>query len=98
MFILGNLLIGIAKVLQVVLYGYIFVFIIDAVLSFLPQMNYSPFRQLISSLANLLLNPLRKVIKPIGRIDFTPYIAILILMFLDAFLIQTLFDIGIRLR
>ncbi len=98
MFILGNLLIGIAKVLQVVLYGYIFVFIIDAVLSFLPQMNYSPFKQLISSLANLLLNPLRKVIKPIGRIDFTPYIAILILMFLDAFLIQTLFDIGIRLR
>ncbi|MFP4461630.1 MAG: YggT family protein [Thermotogota bacterium] len=98
MFILGNLLIGIAKVLQVVLYGYMFVLIIDAVLSFLPQMRYSPFRQVISSLANLVLNPLRRVIKPIGQIDFTPYIAILIMIFLDAFLIQTLFDIGIRLR
>jgi len=98
MFILGNLLIGIAKVLQVVLYGYMFVLIIDAVLSFLPQMRYSPIRQVISSLANLVLDPLRRIIKPIAQIDFTPYIAILIMIFLDAFLIQTLFDLGIRLR
>lgn len=98
MFILGNLLIGIAKVLQVVLYGYMFVLIINAVLSFLPQMRYSPFKQVISSLADIVLNPLRRVIKPIGQIDFSTYIAILIMIFIDAFLIQTLFDIGIRLR
>ncbi len=98
MFVLGNFLKAIANVLSFVLNAYVFVLILDAVLSFIPQMNYSPFRQVIASLANLVLNPLRRLIKPIGQIDFTPYIAILIIIFLNSFLVQTLFDIGARLR
>ncbi|HPF17651.1 MAG TPA: YggT family protein [Thermotogota bacterium] len=98
MFVLGNFLKAIANVLSFVLNAYVFVLILDAVLSFIPQMNYSPFRQVISSLANLVLNPLRRLIKPIGQIDFTPYIAILIIIFLNSFLVQTLFDIGAKLR
>ena len=98
MFVIGNLLVGVANVLHIVIYGYMFVLIINSVLSFLPQMNYSPFKQGISSLSDLVLNPLRRVIKPIGGIDFSPYVAILAIIFIDSFLVQTLADLGYRLR
>jgi YggT family protein len=49
-------------------------------------------------LAGLMLNPLRKVFKPIGNVDYTPFIAILILVFIQSFVVQTLIDIGSRLR
>ncbi len=98
MFVIGNLLMGIANVLHIVLYGYMFVLIINSVLSFLPQMRYSPFKQGIETLSNIVLNPLRRVIRPIGGIDFSPYVAILVLIFADTFLVQTIADIGYRLR
>jgi YggT family protein len=49
-------------------------------------------------LSNIVLNPLRRVIRPIGGIDFSPYVAILVLIFADTFLVQTIADIGYRLR
>ena len=97
MFVLGNFLIGIGKVLQVVIYAYIFVLIIDAILSFIPQLRFSPLRQFFTALSNIILNPLRRYIRPIGQIDLTPFISILILIFLDAFLVQTLLQLGARL-
>jgi YggT family protein len=75
-----------------------FVLIINAVLSFLPQMRYSPFRQGLETISNIMLNPLRRLFRPIGGIDFSPYVAILILIFADTFLVKTLADIGYRLR
>jgi len=97
MFVLGNFLIGIAKVLQVVIYAYIFVLIIDSIMSFIPQLRYSPLRQVFSSLSAILLNPLRKVIRPVGQLDLAPFVTILILIFLDAFLVQSLMQLGARL-
>ncbi|HDG62570.1 MAG TPA: YggT family protein, partial [Thermotoga sp.] len=35
---------------------------------------------------------------PLGPVDLTPFIAILLLIFLDSFLVQTLFDLAVRLR
>ena len=70
MFVIGNLLMGIANVLHIVLYGYMFVLIINSVLSFLPQMRYSPFKQGIETLSNIVLNPLRRVIRTHWRYRF----------------------------
>jgi len=98
MFVLGNLLIGIAQVLNTVIYAYIFILVLDSVLSFIPTMGYSPIRQFFRNLSGLMLNPLRKFIKPIGNVDLTPFIAILILIFVNSFLVQSLFDLGRTLR
>jgi YggT family protein len=48
--------------------------------------------------SDLIFNPIRKFI-PVyaGPFDLSPVIAILFLIFLDRFLIQTLFDIASRL-
>ena len=99
MFVLGNFLLALAQILQFILYAYIFILIIDSILSFLGN-NYQLYqiKQVVSRLAGLMLNPLRKVFKPIGNVDYTPFIAILILVFVNSFVVQTLFDIGTRLR
>lgn len=99
MFILSNFLIAIARVLQILINAYIFVLIADAVLSFivLPY-NLSPLKQMVSVLANFTLNPLRKVFKPVGRVDYTPFLAVLFLVFINSFVVQTLLDLGMRLR
>ncbi len=98
MFIVGNLLIGIAQVLNMLIYAYIFVLIINSVLSFIPGIGYSPIKQFFENLSGLLLNPLRKFIRPIGNVDITPFIAILLLIFLNSFLVQSLFDLGRNIR
>ncbi|HNR63775.1 MAG TPA: YggT family protein [Thermotogota bacterium] len=99
MFVLGNFLLALAQILQFILYAYIFILIVDSILSFLGN-NYQLYqiKQVVSRLAGLMLNPLRKVFKPIGNVDYTPFIAILILVFVNSFVVQTLFDIGARLR
>ncbi|MBP6960840.1 MAG: YggT family protein [Thermotogaceae bacterium] len=99
MFVLGNFLLALAQILQFILYAYIFILIVDSILSFLGN-NYQLYqiKQVVSRLAGLMLNPLRKVFKPIGNVDYTPFIAILILVFVNSFVVQTLFDIGTRLR
>jgi YggT family protein len=98
-FILGNFLVAIARILQMVIYAYIFILIFDSILSFIGQSyGMSQIRQLFYNLAGLMLNPLRKVFKPIGRVDYTPFIAIIILVFINSFVVQTLYDLGTRLR
>ena len=99
MFVLGNFLLALAQILQFILYAYIFILIVDSILSFLGN-NYQLYqiKQVVSRLAGLMLNPLRKVFKPIGNVDYTPFIAILILVFVNSFVVQTLFDIGTLLR
>lgn len=98
MFVLGNFVVAIARVLNIMIYAYIFVLIINSVLSFLSPRYYTPIRQFFSNLANLTLNPLRRVIRPIGGIDLSPFVAVLILIFIDSFLVQTLMQIGMRMR
>ncbi len=99
MFVLGNFLLALAQILQFILYAYIFILIVDSILSFLGSAyQLYQIKQVVSRLAGLMLNPLRKVFKPIGNVDYTPFIAILILVFINSFVVQTLFDIGARLR
>ncbi len=98
MFVLGNFLIALSRVLQMVIYAYIFVLIINSILSFVSPSYYSPIRQFFATLANLTLNPLRRLIRPIGGIDLAPFVAVLILIFIDSFLVQSLAHLGMRLR
>ncbi|HQG02149.1 MAG TPA: YggT family protein, partial [Fervidobacterium sp.] len=56
------------------------------------------FYHFLRSLSDLIERPLRRFIPNIGYVDITPIIAILILVFIDQFLAQTLIDLGLRLR
>jgi len=95
MFVLGNAILGFAKVLDVVLNIYMWIIIIRALISWVSPDPYNPIVQILMRLTEPVLRPLRKLVPPykIG-IDFSPLIAVLIIIFLQYALINTLYRIG----
>jgi YggT family protein len=99
MFALGNVLLGIAKVLGVVLNIYMWVIIIRALLSWVNPDPYNPIVQFLTRVTEPVLRPLRKLV-PAYRlgIDLSPLIAILIIYFLEIAVVDTLVRIGYSMR
>jgi YggT family protein len=95
MFVFGNVILGIAKVLDVLLNIYMWVIIIRALISWVNPDPYNPIVQFLQRATEPVLRPLRKLVPPhrLG-IDLSPLIAILIIMFLQYALINTLYRIG----
>ncbi|HAK58786.1 MAG TPA: hypothetical protein DCO77_00145 [Nitrospiraceae bacterium] len=99
MFVIGNLLMGIAEVLRIVLNMYMWVIIIRALISWVNPDPYNPVVQILQKLTEPVLKPLRNLI-PTYRmgIDVTPLIAILIIIFLNKAVVQSLFSLGRSLQ
>jgi YggT family protein len=95
MFVFGNIIVGFATVLEVVLNIYMWVIIIRALISWVNPDPYNTIVQVLTRLTEPALRPIRKLVPPhkVG-IDFSPLIAVLIIMFLQYALVATLFHIG----
>ncbi len=94
MFVLGNLFIALGYVLRTVIQFEIIVIVASAILSWIPGVQYHRFYQALRDIADIVERPLRRFIPPIGMIDITPFIAILLLVFIDGFLVQSVLDLG----
>lgn len=103
MFILGNLLTSLAVVLHLLLQTYMWVVIVRALLSWVNPDPWNPIVQTLNRLTDPLLEPIRRKMfrmmsyRGIG-IDVSPLILIAGIYFLDFFVVETLNDIGRRLR
>jgi YggT family protein len=99
MFVLANLLAAVAKILHMLLIGYMWVIIIRALISWV---NPDPYNQLVRTLYAVtepVLSRLRRKLPLFaGSIDFSPIVVIVIIYFLDWFLVGTIADLAIRLR
>jgi YggT family protein len=95
MFVFGNIVLGLAKVLDVVLTIYMWIIIIRALISWVSPDPYNPIVQVLTKMTEPVLRPIRKLVPPhkVG-IDFSPLIAALIILFLQYALINTLYRIG----
>ncbi len=99
MFIFGNLLYALAYVLNILMSIYYWIIIIYVVFSWVNADPYNPIVRIINAIANIVIRPIRKIIPTqIGVLDFAPFIAILILIFIQKFLIKSLFDFARYLR
>ena len=96
---MGNIVLGIASVLDVVLSIFKWIIIIRALISWVNPDPYNPIVQALTRMTEPVLRPLRKLAPPykVG-IDLTPLIAILIILFLDYALIANLKQFGYSLR
>lgn len=96
MFVFGNIILGIAKVLDVALTIYMWVIIIRALISWVNPDPYNPIVQFLHRATEPVLRQLRKLAPPwkMGGIDLSPLIAILIIYFLDYAVVRTLYRIG----
>ena len=99
MFLLGNFIAAVARILDMVLSLYIWIFIIRALISWVNPDPYNPIVQILNRLTEPVLYRIRRLIPMSGTgMDFTPMIAILIIIFLQAFFIRTLLEFARRLH
>lgn len=95
MFVLGNLLRALASVFGLVLNLYMWIIIARAVISWVNPDPYNPIvRFLYSATDPVLLAIRRRLPLYFGGIDFSPIIVILVIMFLQRFVVASLHDLA----
>jgi YggT family protein len=97
MFVLGNFLGAIAKVIDIGLSLYMWIIVGRAVISWVNPDPYNPIVRFLTSATEPILYPIRRRLPMLGGIDFSPIIAILVIIFLQSFLVQSLAQLAVRL-
>jgi len=90
MYVFGYFLQALATVLDVVLTLAMIIVIARAVLSWVSPDPYNPIVRIINQCSEPMLFQVRKRVPYIGGIDLSPLIVLLIIMFLNNFLVATL--------
>ena len=89
---------GIGVILSYLLTIYIWVIIIRALLSWVNPDPYNPIVQILYRLTEPVLAPVRYRMPNIGGIDASPIVVLLVIFFLQNFLVQSIFDLAKMLR
>ena len=99
MFLVANLLMGIAQIVDMVLWLYMWIIIARAVISWVNPDPYNPIVRFLYSVTEPVLYRVRRTV-PVsaGGIDFSPILVLLVIVFLQAFLVQSLRDLALALR
>lgn len=91
MFVAGNFLSAVATVLDMALTFYMWVLIVRALLSWVNPDPYNPIVQFLYKVTEPVLYPVRRAIGGYRLgIDLSPLIVILVIIFLQQFLVATL--------
>ena len=72
---------------------FILVVIIQAVLSYFMD-PFHPVRKFIDQIVNPLLSPIRRILPPMGNLDLSPIVLIIILQILDRILTSLFYSFG----
>ncbi|MCE5210615.1 MAG: YggT family protein [Deltaproteobacteria bacterium] len=98
MFVLSNLIVALAKIIDIALTLYMWIIIFRALISWV---NADPYNQIVIFLYRVtepVLGPIRRKL-PMGNmgIDFSPVIVLLIILFLKYFLVETMIQLAQRI-
>ena len=99
MFVLGNFIAAVARILDIALTIYMWIIIIRAVLSWINPDPYNPIVRLLYQVTEPLMAFVRRRIPLQGMgIDFSPMIILLAILFLQSFLVPSLMQLSYSLR
>lgn len=99
MFLLANLVLATATVVQIVLTLYMWLVIARAVISWVNPDPYNPIVRFLYGATEPVLVRLRRSLPLFaGGIDFSPLVVILAILFLQQFLVSSLQDLAATLR
>jgi len=99
MFIAGNVLQGIATILDTVLWLYMWVIIVRVLISWVNPDPWNPIVQFLQRATDPVLYQIRKRLGMGGAgFDFSPIIAILLITFLQIAVIGSLKDLAMRMN
>ncbi|TET68842.1 MAG: YggT family protein [Candidatus Aminicenantes bacterium] len=92
MILFANFLIAVSKIIEIVLMIYMWIVIIRAILSWVQIPSLYSVSVILYYLTEPVLKPVRKFIPPykLGGIDISPMIIILLILFIDSFLVKSL--------
>jgi YggT family protein len=95
MFVLGNLFIVIANVINIGLTVYIWIIVIRALISWVSPDPYNPLVRFLYRVTEPVLRPVRRIL-PIGGmgIDFSPLIVIIVIYVLRILLVRILIQLA----
>jgi YggT family protein len=98
MYIIGYLLLAIAKVLDVVMNIFLFIVIARAVLSWVSPDPFNPIVRFINNVTEPILYPIRaRLPVHFGGIDLSPIVVFLGIIFIRTFVVNTLMQMSASL-
>lgn len=91
MFVASNFLMALAGIVDFLLTAYMWVIIGRAVISWVNADPYNPIVRFLYEITEPVLGRIRRIIPvSMGSIDFSPVILIIIILFLQSFLVPTM--------
>jgi YggT family protein len=98
-FVAGNLLLTVANLLHLVLMAYMWIIIARAILSWVSPDPFNPIVRFLYRVTEPVLRPIRYRLPTLSMgLDLSPMVVILVIYFVDGFLVSTLRDLALSLR
>jgi YggT family protein len=99
MFVFSNLVLALARLLELVLWAYFWIIIARAVLSWVSPDPFNPIVRFLYRVTEPVLRPIRHRLPTFQMgLDLSPMIVILAIYFLQAFLVESLRDLAVTFR
>jgi YggT family protein len=98
MFVVSNLILTIARLLEVLLEVYFWIIIVRALLSWVNPDRYNPIVRFLYQVTEPVLRPIRRRLSMQMGLDLSPLIVILVIKVLQWFLVDSLHDLAVSLR
>ena len=90
----GLIILTIAHLLRMILYIYLFVILIQVIISWVNPNAYNPITAIMYQVSEPILKPIRRLVPSVGGLDFSPFIILVIINLLMMLIISPLMDRG----
>ncbi len=98
MFIFANFLVAVAKLADILLTIYMYLIIGRAIISWVNPDPYNPIVSFLNRATEPVLEKVRSRLPYLGGLDLSPMVVILIIIFLQKFAVDSLYDVGYRIK
>jgi YggT family protein len=97
MFVVANFFLALAKILDILLTIYMWLIIVRALLSWVNPDPYNPIVRFLFNVTEPVLQALRRRLPLVfGGLDLTPLVVILVIVFLQRFVVASLLELAVR--
>jgi YggT family protein len=99
MFVVSNFVLAVTRLLELVLWAYLWIVIARAVVSWVSPDPFNPIVRFLYRVTEPVLRPIRRRLPTFQMgLDLSPMIVILAIYFLQAFLVESLRELAVSLR
>lgn len=98
MFVVGNVLMGVATVIDYALWFYMWIIIARALISWVNPDPWNPIVQFLDRATEPVLSPIRRRLGWRMGVDLSPLIAMVAIWFLQIAVVQSLRDLAVRMN